>query len=148
MKQKLLNSKDEEIQVFETLYASPSYYADEFSQANHEKLISNIRNDFPLMLGTSWDTNLTEALEKNNELANTIVALRTQISGCDGYIKDLEEELKQQKMRVDSLLNDLVKNDGVVDLNNHFILAEIIKAKVSCGHWLNEDEIKFIKDRI
>lgn len=81
-------TKDEEIAMLQKLAETDqtSYFVDTFGKETTEKMVQNIKNDHPILLGTDF-----YKLSKKN-VSTIKLTLRTEIKRLDSEIESLEND--------------------------------------------------------
>lgn len=117
-----------------------TYFADTFSNETIDRMCENIKNDFPILLGTEFEEKQRQKVDGLNAKIKT---LSDQLAAKDeGWEKHIEEFGRNIVERMDD--SDLVYAEVVKEFGLDFI----IKAKHAKGIALNEDEINYLVSKI
>lgn len=135
-------SKQEEINLLEKLVNGNGYFAEYFGR-DLDQMVSNIRNDFPIDMGTSiekMEIEVRDLKEVNSLFEDKIRILRDQVAMLDG-INDSHSTVRLK-------IRDEAVKAGCLEVMTFFEIGEVIEAKLKLGIGLNEDEVKHVISRL
>lgn len=97
-----------EIRLIEELLAMDGYFADSF-RSEKDLIISNIKNDFPVLCGTRWDKAECEWNKLNAKINLLENANKAYVSQLEKYSDKLYEMNEQKNSMVDFLIEQSSK---------------------------------------
>ena len=134
-------TKEEEISVLLALAGGGTYFADAFTRDDAQQMMTNIRNDFPLLMGTRVGTKISELEGNVVDLTKTI----GQLTYDNFNLKDSEQKLKEEngilRDKLEQVFTELLKNGGD-DLNLYSFLSmeAIVRLKLKNNLALDQAE--------
>ena len=135
-------SKQEEINLLEKLVGGNGYFSEYFGK-DLDQMVSNIRNDFPIDMGTSiekMEIEVRDLKEANSLFEDKIRILRDQVAMLD-RINDSQSAVRLK-------IRDEAVKAGCLEVMTFFEIGEVIEAKLKLGIGLNEDEVKHVISRL
>lgn len=130
--------KAKEIELLKSL-KSDSYLADEFGAETIDKMCENIKNDFPVMLGTTY----MKSIEDKE------AALNKKVDKLESDIEDLAADYQNQKREfAEKVLVAHHKGNLEAVIEQEFDYAFIIKTKRANGIALTDDEIDWMVNKL
>lgn len=135
-------SKQEEINLLEKLVNGNGYFAEYFGR-DLDQMVSNIRNDFPIDMGTSiekMEIEVRDLKEVNSLFEDKIRILRDQVAMLDG-INDSHSTVRLK-------IRDEAVKAGCLEVMTFFEIGEVIEAKLKLGMGLTEEEVKHVISRL
>lgn len=130
--------KAKEIELLKSL-KSDSYLVDEFGTETIDKMCENIKNDFPVMLGTPY----MKAMEDKKAALNKKVAkLESDIEALAADYQNQKREFAEQVL--------VAHHKGNLDavIEQEFDYAFIIKTKRANGIALSDEEIDWMVNKL
>lgn len=142
-KQIATSPKAREINLLEQLRDMDGYLADAMTSEDFNRMIGNIKNDFPIFMGTE----IAETTAKLEAAEETIKLLKTEANGLTSQIESLQDDIETERRHRRELIVALINCDSP-DLDDLVILAERVRIKLEEGAELTADEKKYILSRI
>lgn len=142
--------KAKEIELLKQLKGD-TYFADTFSAATIDKMCENIKNDFPIMLDTEYETKQSEEVDSLKTQINVLSAqLEEQKAKSENELDNMNEAAK---MHMEELGRNIVENiedsyELYKVLEEEFGIDFIIKTKHDRGIELDEEEIDYLISKI
>lgn len=143
-------TKAQEIEMLEALAAADTYFADTF-QNDVPLMCQNIRNDFPILTGTSIDNSIAEHTK-------TIACFKIKVEGLEAALKRtgaVEVQQRNRAMAAEARLEEILDymlgcNFQAIqtDPNRMFSINEVVAAKVRKNMGLNQNEKDYILTKI
>lgn len=127
-------TKLQEIELIEKLIKGDGYFAEYFKMMA-PTMIENIRNDYPIMMGTTLD-NQEDAISR---LRSELGILNEAVSAKQSAITDMKHELMRRESKLNSLLMDLVKANNPI-VHGYYDFKEVLKAKITAGVDLDQED--------
>lgn len=130
--------KAKEIELLKSL-KSDSYFADEFGAETIDQMCENIKNDFPVMLGTTY----MKSIEDKE------AALKKKVAKLESDIEALADDYQNQKREfAEQVLVAHHKGNLEAVIEQEFDYAFIIKTKRANGIALTDDEIDWMVNKL
>jgi hypothetical protein len=141
-------SKAEEIALIEKLAEGNGYFADGITAGDITTMIVNIKNDFPILIGTSWCKSADLLDEATAELQKFV----KKDNENDKETALLKAEILSLKTKINNILVAMVKGwmeeSPVQFAYQFFRTEEVVKAKLENGVALDSDEAQWILDNL
>lgn len=129
-------SKEKEIKLLDELNKLGGYFADQFNKEQIGIMQQNIRNDFPILLNTDINMELSELRDKKYDFAK----LEQQLKEFDNKNRSLNDLLG---LMMEHLLQS--SNDDLV--YRFYKLDDIVKYKLDNKLILNDTDIEYLKSK-
>lgn len=140
--------KQKEIRLITELMDLKGYFADEFCAGDLDKMISNIKSDFPVFMGTAPDI-LYQKEKTQRELSDGAYdTLKSEYNKCMVALESLERvnaELNAKlKFILESYISGAVESCPYAPEFMFFNQTEIITAKLQNNIPLDEDDNAYV----
>ena len=133
--------KSDEIKILEQLRDSDSYFIDTFCKEDIDIMISNIRNDFPILTNTALQNKLLEA--KNIGLENR--TLKNTIKDLDEKVNEMQNANSVNVSIMEDFATALLReNDSDSTVYDVLSVKTIISLKLKGSIPLNETDKNYI----
>jgi plasmid stability protein len=148
----LLLDKDQEISLLWKLFHGNGYFADSLCEDDIHLMTQNIRNDFPLFLGTLH----SKEAEMREIAANTLSAENVRVQALHAQqleiSKDLHTEIDELKQKIQELkrqricvLKDLTHEYPHPEtIYRNYTSEEAVLVRMELGFILNDSERKLV----